>query len=537
MSLFKSKKTTSEEVDAAVTAEPKKQRKKVNFKNNRKLRIGTTATAVTVAVVAVIVLFNVVVGILNDRYPLSMDLTSDKSFTLSEESHAVAEKVTKEVTITMFADKSLFENPDTGYSETDTLFRQFYEFTNDYNSLTGGLVTTEYIDLDANPTLESVYSEYNVTAGSILFRCGDQWRTITLNDLYQEEYGDDYYYTYETTIYSLVEQKLATNINAVCGGKTVALTFLTGHGENQTYVSTLQELYEMNGYVIETTDFATATEISPDTGALVIVAPSEDYSTEEITRLRAWLKNDGNRERDLFVYCNYAAKCPNLYEFLEVDYGITVTDNLIWETDENNIPMSYYGSYPYSPLTTVSSTDLTKEVNTSDTVIMPLTLQLLTAEGTDTTESYLTNHSVVTFPETAMLVTTEAMQAEDATVDSIVKTEAESYPVIGMAYAYDYEYNDDNEQVGNYVFVSGSYRILDYITTAQYANEELVLSPMRAACSLGDTTAISAKSLTAETLSFDALTANILGLGVLTVGVPVILVILALVVFIRRRHL
>ncbi len=536
MKFFTFKKKTSEEVETAVTAE-KKPAKRLNFKTNRKLRIGATATAVTAAVVVVIVLLNVIVGILNDRYPLSMDLTADKTFTLSEESHAVAEKVTKEVTITMFADKDLFENPNTSYSQTDTLFRQFYQFTNDYNKLTDGKVTTEYIDLDANPTLESSYSKYNVTAGSILFRCGDQWRTITLNDLYQEEYGDNYYYTGESTVYSLVEQKLATNINAVCGGKTMVVTFLTGHGENENSMSVLKELYEMNGYVIETTDFSTSTQISPDTGALVIMAPSKDFSTEEITRLRAWLKNDGKRERDLFVYCNYAAKCPNLYEFLEVDFGITVTDNLIWETDSNKIPMSYYGSYPYYPLTSVTSTDLTTEVGTADTIIMPLTLQLLTAKGSDITESSLTNYSMVTFPDTAMLVTTEAMQDEEATVDSIVKSKADAYPVIGMAYAYEYEYDDNNERVGNYVVVSGSFNFLDYVTSAQYANEELVLSPIRTVCSLGDTTVISAKNLTAQTVSFDALTANVLGLGVFTIGVPLILVVLALVVFIKRRHL
>lgn len=558
MSMFESKKDLPEEVadeeiieeeiveeeieeeieeelveEVAEAAEPKK-RFKFTVKNTRKFRIGATATAVTAAVAAVVVLLNVVVGLLNDRFPFSLDLTTDKSYTLSEESEAVADKVTEDVTITVFMAESQFSAPAYG-NEMDVILRQFYQFTKDYHSMTGGKVTTEYIDLDANPTLASTYEKYGVSAGSVLFRCGEQWRAITVDDLYSLD-DSNYYYTGEYSISSLVEQKLASNINAVSGGKTVVLTFLTGHGESSSYITALSDLYEMNGYVIETADFSAATEISPNTGALVIVAPNEDYTVEEIKRLRAWLSNSGARERHLFVYCNFAVSCPNLYEFLEVDYGITVTDNLVWETDTNNIPMSYYGSYPYSPFTTIQSTDLTTDVG-SNKVIMPLTLQLLTAHTNDTSMYSTTNHAVVTFPESAKLVSNEELNNEEATIDTIVKTDAEEYPIIGVAYAYDYDYNDDNEQIGNYVFVSGSYQIIDYITSGNYTNEDLVLNPMRAVCSLGDTTVISGKELTTDTVSFDATTFYVLGLGIFTIGIPLALVILSVIMFIRRRHL
>ncbi len=499
--------------------------KKFSFKTNRKLRIGTTATVVTVVVVAAAGLLNVIVGILNDRYPLSLDLTADKNFTLSEESREVADKVEKEVTITVFADESIAKNPSTTYEELNTVLRQFYQFTNDYNLLTDGKVITKYIDLDANPTLQTEYTKYEVSSGGILFQCGDQWRAITLDDLYLVD-DSEAYYTGQYYFTSLVEQKLATNINAVCGGKTVALTFLTGHGEDETAINSLRSLYEMNGYITETVDFTTATKVNEQSEGMIIVGPQKDFTEDEITRLRAWMLNDGKRERDLFVFCNYAASCPNLYEYLEVDYGIVVTDNVIVETDENNIPLTYYGSDPYSPLTSATETELTMDIGTGK-VIMPLTLQLKTTASDDDSADNLTNYPVVTFPESAQVINvTEKSDAKDA----------DEYPVIGMAYAYDYD-NVGSERVENYVVVSGSYQMIDSVSSNSYRNEELLLIPMRTVCSLGDTTVISGRDLTAASVAFSAMTANILGLGIFTIGIPVLLVIAAVIVFVKRRHL
>jgi hypothetical protein len=283
-------------------------------------------------------------------------------------------------------------------------------------------------------------------------------------------------------------------------------------------------------------NYATAVDIDPNTGALIIMAPTEDYSADEISRLRAWLYNNGKRERDLFVFCHYAADCPNLYEFLAADYGITVTDKLIVETDEERMRMDSYGGNPYIPLTAVQETDITGEVGNGN-IVMPLTLQLLTEYSSDTDEYALTNHAMVTFPESARLMTMKDLMDENATEDSGVQEEADEYPEVGMAYAYEYEYDGDLNELANHVVVSGSYQMIGFMPISTYLNEELLLEPVRTTCSLGDTTVISGKDLSADTVTYNVLTANIVGFGVFTVGIPLIMIIIALVVFIKRRHL
>ncbi len=524
---------TSETTANEPAATTKKNRLKLNLKTNRKLRLGATATTFTVIVVAAVVLLNVICSILADRFPWSLDLTSDKTFSLSEESLAVAEKVPDDVTITVFAEESVFSSPTTAVEEYNTILRQFYQFTREYNSLTGGKVKTEYIDLEANPALANTYAKYDVTSGDILFRRGDRHRVINLNDLFSEEYTS----YYESTIQSLVEQKLATNINSICGENTVTLSFLSGHGENEQTIEALQKLYEMNGYFTEIVNFSSAQALSETTGAVVIVAPTKDYTTDEITRLRDWLYNNGKLGRHLLVFCNYAASCPNLYEFLSVDYGITVTNNIIMETDSNNYPMDMSGSYPYWPITTVEESELTTSAS-GKTVLMPLTVQLKTSLTDDTEKEILTNHSLVTFPKSSRLVSLDDLTNAESESD-IVEKEAEEYPIIGMAYAREIASGDDT-LVKNYVVVSGSYQFALQASSAQYENYEndsLIVEPMRTMCNLGDTVTIYGKDLSAQTITFSTFTATVLGLGVFTIGIPVVLIALCLVVFFRRRHL
>ena len=80
---------------------------------------------------------------------------------------------------------------------------------------------------------------------------------------------------------------------------------------------------------------------------MVIAAPSKDYTDDEIKKIREWMNNGGNLGRNLAVFVNYQADCPNLYEYLNVDFGIEVTNNIIIETDVNR-QYAYNQYYPVS---------------------------------------------------------------------------------------------------------------------------------------------------------------------------------------------
>lgn len=489
------------------------------------------ATGLSVIVIAAVVLLNVVVGILADRFPLTFDLTKDKTFSLSEQGAAVADSIQKDVQITVFADESLFNTPNFG-DERDTILRQFYQLTREYGSRTGGKVKVSYVDLTANPNLESQYVDYGneLTTGSILFEAGDRHQMIQYSDLFDVQQSSTSMAGY--TVTSLVEQKLASCLNAVASENQTVVTMLTGHGEDTSAISMLQQLYELNGYTVETVDFTTAQEIHADSKALILVGPTKDFSEEERNRLQEWLSNDGNLQRNLLLFCALQTNLPVLYGFVEADYGIQITNNVIQETNNNNLVIDYYYGRSIA-ISSVLDSDLT-ETSAGKRVLMPNPIQLVTTKDSDITQDNPSNTPLITFGSTAKLLELTDSTDSDAGSDPV---DAESYPVTAMAYAQRQGIINNTQSVSSHVLVSGSVQMLYYLSESRYYNEDLLVGAMNTMSGNTGAVVISGKPLNSETLDFSNATVQIVGLGIFTIGIPAITLIICLVVFLKRRHL
>lgn len=97
--------------EAAEKPAEKPIRKKPSFFQSVKFKHGSTATAFTAGFIAVMVLLNVVVGILGDRFPsLNLDVTKSGSNTLSSDTVSMIDKVKIPINITICATKAACEN-------------------------------------------------------------------------------------------------------------------------------------------------------------------------------------------------------------------------------------------------------------------------------------------------------------------------------------------------------------------------------------------------------------------------------------------
>ncbi|MCL2884819.1 MAG: hypothetical protein FWF49_04980, partial [Oscillospiraceae bacterium] len=76
-------------------AKEREAEKQLKRAGRRRLRFGGAALAVTVAVIAGVVLFNVVMGILGSRFPLTIDITRNQTFTLSDNSRQIIDAAAK----------------------------------------------------------------------------------------------------------------------------------------------------------------------------------------------------------------------------------------------------------------------------------------------------------------------------------------------------------------------------------------------------------------------------------------------------------
>lgn len=539
---------TLDEADTTTSSKqskPKKVKKQRTAGAKRRLqyRAGFTATIVIAAVL--VVLLNVIVGVLADRFPITLDISKNKAFTLSEQSVEIAGQVENDIELIIFADKEVFENPSTGVDELDTTLREFMNALKQYNNHSDGKVTYSFINPSQEPQKFAAYSKYEVESGDMLFLAGERYKTATVydgsysNDLYTMD-TSSYNYTGTYTFESNVEKLLASNIYALSGGEEHIVQVLVGHEEDAYVIDGLKGLYELNGYAFEELTITGSKEFNKDASIMLIPAPEKDYSADEIKRVQEWVYNNGNYGRQLMVFTSPTADCPNLYELLEVEYKITVTDELISETDYNRI-QNYNFLYA---MTDIPSTEYTTAAAGTAKVFTPFTRRLTTTLPPSIEANTIGNYAVplTEYPSSAKLTKLESLQSEDTASDTDITyaaPEAE-YPLTSMiVHAIDSYNNDTQQSVKGRVFVSGCSAVAysNYLQNGALNNEELLLGALNKMTGVENAITISAKTISNESVSFTNATALIVGLGIFTIGLPLAVLIICLVVFVRRKNL
>ncbi|SFC31837.1 GldG family protein [Ruminococcus albus] len=418
----KEEKVTSSNSDKLkkLVDEEKKSKKKI--KDNelegvvaKKLKHGTMATALTCVFLAVLVLLNVVTTVLFERYPINIDLTKEKIYSMTEESEEYVKNVDRDVLVTIFADEDTFIN----YSSYN---KQAIELLKNYCKMNHH-ISYRFMDIDSNPDVIKSYSD-TISNFDIIFETSSEVdgetvkRTRKLGmvdllsfkddfvsqlsqsgysiDLLREQIGSDlnflaYYGTYVDS--SNAEQAFTSALMTVTDPDPVYVTFLTGRSEvsdlntHTSPFSYFKTLLVANGYNVNEIDI-TKDEIPAETDIAVIPAPTVDYLPEEVQKVSDFLNNGNKLGKQLIYVASYSQdKTPNLDEFLE-EYGLSVGEGVVCETFGDN-----YINYPYCTLSTDLSSDFNQDVLNKDLVISSMFTRpvntLYEQQGMITTQQYV----------------------------------------------------------------------------------------------------------------------------------------------------
>ena len=505
-----------------------KPEEKKSRRDRRKWRYGTLSVLLTLAVIAGVVLLNLAVGMVEKRYPLNLDLTADDTFTLSEETLQIAAGLQQEVQVTVFREESYYASPSLGVEQLNTVARQFYDGMRQLQTASGGKITTRYFNFVDNPALAKDYEQYKVDEDSILFVSQDGRHGIVtlLDDMFVYDQNALFYYGQLTNTESRVEQTLASQLLRVTG-ELPPMVMMTGHGENAAVTESIRSVLTNNAYDVTDCDLTHSDPIPEDAVTLVFPGPASDFSPEEVVLIRTWLQNGGEYGRNLVLFTG-AAACPNLYELINEEYGIEVTRNAIWETSHyNQNQLNAYGDLVPGHLTGSL---------TEGQVLSGSTLQLILHKQNDETLS-LYNTPLVTFGATAQLLDLEA-----PVTDELPLTQAESYPLVGAAYAHKQVPSPTTkETVESFVTVWGSVYFLN-ANVRNYApdakNEALFVSAVNEVAGTNQQVVPPARSMEdRQVLSYETPTARWVGIGLFTVLLPLIVLTVGIVVFVRRRRL
>jgi hypothetical protein len=381
----------------------------------KKLKHGTMATALTCGFLAVLVLLNVVTTVLFERYPINIDLTKEKIYSMTDETEEYVKNVDRDVLVTIFADEETYLN----YSAYN---KQAIELLKNYCKMNHH-ISYRFVDIDSNPDIIKSYSD-TISNFDIIFETSSEvdgetvkrTRKLGMVDLLtfkdelvsslsqsgysiemmREQAGSDlnllaYYGSYVES--SNAEQAFTSALMTVTDPNPVYVTFLTGRNEVSDIMSKtspfsyFKTLLVANGYNVNEIDI-TKNEIPADTDIAVIPAPTVDYLPEEVQKVSDFLNNGNELGKQLIYVASYSqGETPNLDEFLE-EYGLSVGEGVICETYGDN-----YINYPYCTISTDLSSDFNQDVLNKNLVISSMYTRpvntLYDEQGMITTQQYV----------------------------------------------------------------------------------------------------------------------------------------------------
>jgi hypothetical protein len=498
--------------------------KKAPFYKKQKFRHGSAATAFTAVFIAAVVLLNVVVGMLSDRFPsMNADLTKTGSNSLSEEAGKIVDKVKIPVTVTICATRQQVESnqvqSESGasgydYSQVGTIAEKIAE--------RNPKIKVEYRDLDKNPDFASKYKSDGLQAGSVVVSSDKRHRALSLDgDLFQQQYSSDY--TSSTTL-SNVDSAFASALNAVISDVLPIAAFDTGHSEKMD-VTTVKKVLQNNGF--ETKDFNLITDKVPAKAQLVILGcPTKDYTDEEITKLENFLKDQSLAgDRSLLVTASPGEpSLPKFASFLE-EWGLKAqTDTAVLETDAQK----YAANNPLYLLGEVQSDlDLGGSKSGYDFFFVPNACPVTTTFENNNSR---TTYTLVKSSETAYLYKDEkSAQNPQTAAQSMAALSQQSVQAGGKA-----------RRANVMLFGSTMMFSAGAIDSSTFSNGSYFVDLTRYGTGLSGTdTKVETQStvLNPQDILMNAAQARFLGLGIFTLLIPLAVAVAGIVVHHKRRAL
>lgn len=522
------------DLEAVVAAEEEKKSAEKQEKssgkrfNIRNFKRGTLAVVLTIVFIGVLILVNIIVGILSDRFNTSADLSSGGMYTIDEQTEHFVQELDHDVIITVLNSESNFEALGTVYKQVNEILKKL--------ELASEHITIDYLVLDQNPNFSSRFTGETLEANYIVVECPDmgRHRIITANEYVtvdQEAYYEAYYAAYYSGtsfnegdyIYSNIEQEAVSAMMYVANDELVRVAFTEGYGELDS--TALSELLEKNGYEVSTVNLMQVDEIDPELDFVVMFAPTMDVDNENLTKLDNFLDNGGQFGKNVIYFASaQQPETPNIEAFLN-DWGMSVGYSVIGQTDTSYLmssTMGYYAHYQNILDTNYAGTTYGNGLYTYGMDLRPV-IQIW--EGG--TKGNVEQEIIMQSYDNSFLYPLDS--EGDFTLD-----EAEKGVFNNAVVAY--RVHSTNQNVSR-LAVFGS-DMLAYSYFMEYANSNngtFLVNMFNYICGREEGITITPKSFAVTAFDMNAGTANVLAV-VLCIVIPVIVIALGIVIWVRRRH-
>lgn len=485
--------------------------------DKKTLKYGSASIILAVVFIALIFVINLVVTALTERYNLFVDLTEEQLYNISPATEELLKNMgDEEIKLIFLTPLDVLDNDE----YTKSVKTIALEYEEKYDN-----ITVEYIDMMKNPGAVAKYrKDYELSSASIIvesakrFVVFDMYQCFTYDATYQTKTGFNAEYRFTSALIKVTKETMPKAL------------FTSNHLE--TIPSEFKAILQDAGFDVQLIDLS-QNDIPEDTELIIVNDPRKDFSgieseTEglsEITKLSAYLNNGGNAM--IFV----GPETPTLKNIDELcaSWGIEIAHDLAIVDDYNSI-------------SSIDSFAVIAKYANSDENLAAFHKAISSAENPQKTVSYYT-------APLKLLPVTDVTHGVGAILSSygtayVPLNEKENYaegeiPVLAAGYKNTYD-AERQETVTNYLVVGGSVWFSGdvFLKTYKevYGNAELLQATVSEMTEETMILNVMPKLYNDTALLIDSATSRKWLIVLLTV-LPGIVMVAALAVFLRRRHL
>lgn len=502
-----------------------KQRQKANRPplkermKSQRFRHGTTAKVITVLVIAALVLVNVLFSALSNKFPnMNIDMTTGSINSLSDQVKSVVQSVKKDTDIIIIGTEEQVRN-DQLLSNYGIKYSQVATLTDKMHAL-NPKIKVSYKDLDADPTFANDYKDDNLVAGDVIVKTADRSYVVKYSDLFNISQDQ---MTGAQAIYTQAGDALAAGISNANASSLPVVAFDTGH-EEQLPTDAYKSLLKSNNFDVK--DFNLLTDDIPEnTQFIMLAAPKNDYTEDEIKKLDDFLSNtDQKADRGLLVtFHANASTMPVLCNFLK-EWGLTVENKIVAETDANQT----IANQPYFLLANAGTATTLNEKSSYQYLIDPQTQPVTVASSANglTTSALLTSSD-----------TTAALDA-DGDGSDINTAAKQSYTLAGMGEKTVKTGSEEHKAcvvaMGGSMFFTQTYLQSGTFSNGTWATD--LAKYVTGTVNNSSVTITPVQTNTAD-ISMSSAVSGLVGIGAFTILIPVACFVAGIVVYRKRRKL
>lgn len=480
----------------------KNQLKKIKEQfGTRSSKAGSYSFLLTVIVLAILVTVNFALSFLPDSYAQA-DLTANQLYSLSSQSKVLLSSLEEDITIYWVVASG---------EEDEYVEKLLYNYE-DYS----GKVKIEKKDPDLNPDFTNSYTDEEVYNNSVIVECGDKYRYISYENMY--EMSSTSYYSSYSSASEFSGEKLITSAISYCTTEELPVVHvLEGHGEAE-FSSSFTDALEADNLETETLSLLNGDSVPEDVECILINAPSTDISEEEKDMLIEFLESGG---RVLVLSgTNQENELPNLKAVAEY-YGISVMEGVVIEESTDH----YVFNTPILLMPDMQSSDITDPlISDNYHVIMPVAKALDISE----TDSDVEVTSLLESSEDSFI------KEEGYDIETYEKEEGDTEGPLTLAALATKDIDEDSQM--QLVWIASSEMLEDaYNQYSSDANEDFVLNALEKMCEKDDSISVRSKSLTNEYLTISTSDSSII--KIITIGIiPAAYLVIGIAVVIRRKQ-